>query len=231
MRNICGKQYIVRCVVNGSRRKTFKWTPVKQKGTQLTSLPPGGQQSALLPAPLPGPRSWQPAACSSKPRQKPPPPPQPVPSRPAWLHDPKSCLPRSSHLQSALFEALLAVPNSSHPPGGHRSALPLILSYFPLALPSPMAPLTEELQPGILREEMFTVFSMPLDQLMQWPKTWQELSLPARSLNTNRFLANSKEREKQHKTSSAIGWEIIIEDDGHLTAQNPYSTNTVLPTT
>jgi hypothetical protein len=23
-RNICGKQYIVRCVVNGSRRKTFK---------------------------------------------------------------------------------------------------------------------------------------------------------------------------------------------------------------
>jgi hypothetical protein len=24
MRNICGKQYIVRCVVNGSRRKTFK---------------------------------------------------------------------------------------------------------------------------------------------------------------------------------------------------------------
>ena len=71
-KNICGKQYIVRCVVNASRRNNFKRTLVKPKGTQLTSLPPGGQQSALLPALLPGPRSWQPAACSSKPSQKPP---------------------------------------------------------------------------------------------------------------------------------------------------------------
>ena len=110
MKNICGKKYIVRCVVNASRRNNFKWTLVKQKGTQLTSLPPGGQQSALLPALLPGPRSWQPAACSSKPSQKPPPP-QATPSRPARLLYPQSCLPHSIHLQAALFEALLAVPN------------------------------------------------------------------------------------------------------------------------
>ena len=121
--------------MNASRRNNFKWTLVKQKGTQLTSLPPGGQQSALLPAPLPGRRSWQPAACSSKPSQKPPPP-QAAPSRPARLLYPQSCLPRSSHLQAALFEALLAVPNFFHPPGGQRSAPPPhILS------PSPYHPL------------------------------------------------------------------------------------------
>ena len=34
-----------------------------------------------------------------------------------------------------------------------------------------MTPLTGKLQPRIWREEMFTVFSMLLDQLMQWLKT------------------------------------------------------------
>ena len=97
----------------------------------MTSLPPGGQQSALLPAPLPGRRSWQPAACSSKPSQKPPPPPQATPSRPARLLYPQSCLPHSSHLQAALFEALLAVSNSLHPPGGQRSPLPPPPTHFP----------------------------------------------------------------------------------------------------
>ena len=168
---------------------------------------------------VPGPRSQQ-LAPQSQARS---PPPQPAPSIPAWLLYPQSCLPHSIHLQAALFEALLAVSNSLHPPGGQRSPLPPPHT-FPLALPSPMASLTQKLQPGIWREGMFTVFSMPLDQLMQWPTTWQELCLPARSLSTNRVLANSKEGEKQHKTSSPIGWEIIMEDDGYLTVQNPYST-------
>ena len=50
------------------------------------------------------------------------------------------------------------------------------------------------------------------------------LSLPARSLSTNQLVPNSKERKKQHETSSAIGGELIMEDDGYPTVQNPYST-------
>ena len=79
-------------------------------------------------------RSLQPAACSSKPSQKPPPS-QPAPSRPAWLLYHQSCLPCSSHLQSALFEALLAVPNSFHPPGGQRCALSPLPSHILSPLP------------------------------------------------------------------------------------------------
>ena len=65
------------------------------------------------------------------------PPPQPAPSIPAWLLYPQSCLPHSIHLQAALFEALLAVPNFFHPPGGQRSALPPPPTYFP---PRPTIP-------------------------------------------------------------------------------------------
>ena len=59
------------------------------------------------------------------------------------------------------------------------------------------------------------------------PTFWSRgglVNVPARSLSTNQFLANSKEREKQHETSSAIGGEIIMEDEGYPTVQNPYST-------
>ena len=45
-KNICGKQYIVRCVVNGSRRKTFKGILVKQKRYSVDQPP-----------------SWWPAVC------------------------------------------------------------------------------------------------------------------------------------------------------------------------
>ena len=76
-------------------------------------------------------------------------------------------------------------------------------------------------------EEMFTVFSVPLNQLMQWPKIWPELTLPTRLLSTNCFLAWIKEREKQHETSSAIGGELIIKNNGYSTVQNSNSTKPV----
>ena len=104
----CGMQCIVKCVENISRinknHRTFEKS-TNIFGTQLTSLPPGGQQPAL-PSHL-----------------------QSVP-KPAQQLGPSSCLPHGcqqltlpGHLQEATRAALLPGRSSCLPPGGQQLVL------------------------------------------------------------------------------------------------------------
>ena len=99
--NNCLRQCIVKCGLNKEERKNQRTLGKNHQtvfGTQLIRVPPGGQQPAPQPAPLPCSRSCLPPGSQQ--------------------------LGAPGHQQTAPLTALLPGGSSCLPPGGQRSAFP-----------------------------------------------------------------------------------------------------------